>query len=104
MMAFIWILTTMSDAASGLHRLEDTLTVEMRGLHAQIESHKETIKRLNTSIGHINNSIEETSRLIEDGFEFRPVECIRFKSYRTKCWVFVSKQTHLEVCREPFLT
>lgn len=75
---------------------------QITGLKSQIEDHQHAIKSHKTTISHLENKISTDSKLIEDGFEFRPVACVRFKSYKMKCWIFVSKQTCLEVARESF--
>lgn len=69
---------------------------------ARIDEHKSAIKDLKATAASLDAANKERARKVEDGFEFRPLDCYREKDYDEGVFIFYDCETAEEVCREPF--
>lgn len=88
-----------------IQELKDGLApkaVAIAGLEREISDLKNEVKKRDTKVQAWRIELADASKKIEDGFEFRPIDCLRFKSYKAKEWIFVNIETFEVVVREDF--
>lgn len=69
------------------------MAVDVSQKKAEAQTLKDQVKKLDLAIKHGDNEIAATSKKVEDGYEMRDVQCLRFKSYKKKQWIFINLET-----------